>query len=130
MVDQRNNSLIVKTSNPARMSTVRALVAKLDQPAQGAGAQGNVWVVYLKNADAVKLATVLRAAYGGGSGGASSGSTTRRLDLARRKPRTSSTRRATAGSTGASPQTTTPLNVGRWRLRPAASCRPIRPATH
>ena len=109
MVDQRNNSLIVKTSNPARMSTVRALVAKLDQPAQGAGAQGNVWVVYLKNADAVKLATVLRAAYGGGSGGASSGSTT--------AGSTSQTQTAnqlntsgTAGSTGASPQTTTPLN--------------------
>ncbi|MEO7710589.1 MAG: type II secretion system secretin GspD, partial [Caldimonas sp.] len=109
MVDQRNNSLIVKTSNPARMSTVRALVAKLDQPAQGSGAQGNVWVVYLKNADAVKLATVLRAAYGGGSGGASSGGTT--------PGSTSQTQNAnqlntsgTAGASGASPQTTTPLN--------------------
>jgi len=110
MVDQRSNSLIVKTSNPARMSTVRALVAKLDQPAQGAGAQGNVWVVYLKNADAVKLATVLRAAYGGAggtAGGGASGLT------ASTNPAQSANQLAAAaapGSTGASPQTTTPLN--------------------
>ena len=51
------------------MASIRSLVAKLDQPTQGTG---NVWVVYLKNADAVKLATVLRAAYSGGAGGASS----------------------------------------------------------
>ena len=76
---------------------MRALIAKLDQPAQGAGAQGNIWVVYLKNADAVKLATVLRAAYGGGSGtsggsGGSPASTTRR-----RRPRATQPAGATAG---------------------------------
>ncbi len=74
LVDPRSNSLLVRAPNPARMAAIRALVAKLDQPTKGSNAGGNLWVVYLKNADAVKLAAVLRAAYAGGSGAASSGS--------------------------------------------------------
>ena len=35
MVDSRSNSLLVRAPNPARMSTVRALIDKLDQPAHG-----------------------------------------------------------------------------------------------
>lgn len=59
------------------MAQVRALVAQLDQaPAPGSSAaSGNIHVVYLKNADATKLATTLRAAMaamGGGNGGAAS----------------------------------------------------------
>jgi general secretion pathway protein D len=112
IVDQRSNSLIVKTSNPARMSTVRALVAKLDQPMQGSGAaHGNVWVVYLKNADAVKLATVLRAAYsgsGGGAGGGGAGGLSASTNPSQTAGQLASG--AAPGSTGASPQTTTPLN--------------------
>jgi general secretion pathway protein D len=74
MVDPRSNSLIVRASTPARMASIKTIVEKLDQPTQGNNPMGNIYVVYLKNADAAKLATVLRAAYGaGGSGGASSG---------------------------------------------------------
>ena len=76
MVDARSNSLLVRAPNPARMASIRALVDKLDRPAPSGGTAGNVWVVYLKNADAVKLATVLRAAYGGGSGGGGGGGST------------------------------------------------------
>ena len=68
LVEPRSNSLLVRAANPARLASIRSLVDKLDKPTQGTG---NVWVVYLKNADAVKLATVLRAAYSGGSGGSS-----------------------------------------------------------
>jgi general secretion pathway protein D len=71
LVDARSNSLLVRAPNPARLASIRALVEKLDRPVESAGASGNVWVVYLKNADAVKLATVLRAAYGGGNSGGS-----------------------------------------------------------
>ncbi len=39
------------------------LIDKLDRPSATAQPAGNIWVVYLKNADAVKLATVLRAAF-------------------------------------------------------------------
>jgi general secretion pathway protein D len=60
----RTNSLIIRAANPARLSLVRSLVVQLDQPsATGArAASGNIHVVYLKNADATKLATTLRAA--------------------------------------------------------------------
>ena len=75
LVDPRSNSLLVRAPNPARLAAVRALVDKLDQPAQGGNAAGNIWVVYLKNADATKLAAVLRAAYSG-SGASNNGSST------------------------------------------------------
>ncbi len=80
LVDARSNSLIVRSQNPARMSSLRALIAKLDLPPQGSATTGNIWVVHLKNADATKLATVLRAAFSatsssGGTGGSSGGTT-------------------------------------------------------
>jgi general secretion pathway protein D len=63
----RTNSLIVRAANPARLALVRSLVDQLDQPsATGSGAaSGNIHVVYLKNADATKLAITLRAAIAG-----------------------------------------------------------------
>ena len=69
----RTNSLIVRAANPARVALVRNLVDQLDQPsATGAGAaSGNIHVVYLKNADATKLAATLRAAIAGESRSAS-----------------------------------------------------------
>lgn len=78
IAEPRSNSLILRAANPARVAQVRALVAQLDQaPAPGSSAaSGNIHVVYLKNADATKLATTLRAAMaamGGGNGGAASG---------------------------------------------------------
>ena len=103
-IDPRSNSLLVRAPNPARMASIRALVDKLDQPVQSAGAAGNVWVVYLKNADAVKLATVLRAAYSGGTGGGAAGGSG---SGALASP-TSSVNTANANS-GASAQTTAPL---------------------
>lgn len=80
IAEPRSNSLILRAANPARVAQVRALVAQLDQaPAPGSSAStGNIHVVYLKNADATKLATTLRAAMAamGGTnnaGGASTG---------------------------------------------------------
>lgn len=73
VVEPRSNSLVVRSANPARMAAVKSLIAKLDQPIQGGGPAGNIWVVYLKNADAVKMAEVLRAAMASGAA-ASSGS--------------------------------------------------------
>ncbi len=73
-VDSRSNSLIVRTANAARMATVRQAIEKLDRPIPGGGPAGSIWVVYLKNADAVKMAEVLRAAITGGGGGGGSSS--------------------------------------------------------
>ena len=80
LVEPRSNALIVRASNPARLAIARSIIHKLDQPTAGGSPAGNIWVVYLKNADAVKLAAVLRAAFaaqatagsaGGGLGGLS-----------------------------------------------------------
>ncbi len=71
MADPRGNALILRAANQARLAAVRAIVDKLDQPL---GTDTNIHVVYLKNADAIKLATVLRAAFGGGSSSGSSNS--------------------------------------------------------
>jgi general secretion pathway protein D len=73
LVDTRSNSLIVRSANPSKMAGVKSLIAKLDVQPQGSAASGNIWVVHLKNADATKLAQVLRAAFSAGSGGSSSG---------------------------------------------------------
>ncbi|MEN9904781.1 MAG: type secretion system protein [Pseudomonadota bacterium] len=59
--EPRSNTLVLRAANPARVALVRALVDKLDRP-NAAGLQGNIHVVYLKNADATQLATTLRAA--------------------------------------------------------------------
>jgi general secretion pathway protein D len=108
LVDPRSNSLLVRAPNAARLASIRALVAKLDQPATGSGANGNIWVVYLKNADAVKLATVLRAAYpGGGGGGGGSASSGSSMNSA-------ASPLAALGATnasGASPQATSPVSA-------------------
>jgi general secretion pathway protein D len=56
-VDARSNSLIVRTDNPSRLSRVQNLVASLDVPTPVAG---NVHVIYLKNAEAMKVAQTLR----------------------------------------------------------------------
>ena len=65
LAEPRSNALIVRTANAAQLALVRSLVAKLDRPdavVGNNGASGNIHVVYLKNADATKLATTLRAA--------------------------------------------------------------------
>jgi general secretion pathway protein D len=55
--DLRTNSLLVRTDNPGRLTQLRALISKLDVPAKPGG---QTRVVYLKNADAVLLAEILR----------------------------------------------------------------------
>ncbi len=69
LAESRSNAIIVRAANPARLALVRSLIDKLDQPGSQA-ANGNIHVVYLKNADATKLAATLRAAISGdGRGG-------------------------------------------------------------
>jgi general secretion pathway protein D len=75
IADPRSNSLIVTAPTLARMAQVKGIIERLDKPSNG-GPGGQVWVVHLRNSDAVRLATVLRAAFatpgqqGGGGGGA------------------------------------------------------------
>jgi general secretion pathway protein D len=66
VADMRSNSLLARMSDPSRLSQLRRFVAMLDTPGN---AGGNIHVVYLRNADAVKLAATLRAVYSGDAGG-------------------------------------------------------------
>ena len=60
--DARSNSVLANAGDRSRLVRVRQLVAMLDTPTS---AGGNIHVIYLKNAQAVKLAEVLRAIHTG-----------------------------------------------------------------
>jgi general secretion pathway protein D len=68
--EPRSNSLILRAASAARLLQARELAEKLDRPG-GPDAAGNIHVVYLKNADATKLAVTLRAALAGDGRGTS-----------------------------------------------------------
>jgi general secretion pathway protein D len=58
LADARTNAVIVRAPSGARANMAKSLIAKLDQPTRELG---NIHVVYLKNADASKVAQTLRA---------------------------------------------------------------------
>jgi len=73
LVDTRSNALIIRAPNAARLAQLRATIARLDRPITSVGPGGGLWVVHLKNADAVRLAAVVRAAFGSSSSGSAGG---------------------------------------------------------
>lgn len=96
MADARTNSLLFHTESPERIARVRELVEKLDVQTS---APGNIHVVYLKNAEAAKLAKTLRSVM---SGDASALTATASSSL--------STSSATGGATGSATAAPTHLN--------------------
>jgi general secretion pathway protein D len=62
VADPRSNSILIRADNPARGARVRQLIEQLDTPARTGG---NIFIVYLKNADAEHVAETLRGLYGG-----------------------------------------------------------------
>ncbi|MGB5081393.1 MAG: type II secretion system secretin GspD [Burkholderiales bacterium] len=66
--DTRTNSLLLRSDNPGRIEQLRSLIAKLDVPARGVG---STRVIYLRNAQAIKLVEVLRGMLAAGAAGAS-----------------------------------------------------------
>ncbi|MFZ6780099.1 type II secretion system secretin GspD [Undibacterium sp. Ji83W] len=58
LADPRSNAILVRASSVAKANQIKSLIAKLDQPTSQ---PGNVHVVYLKNAEAEKLAQTLRS---------------------------------------------------------------------
>ncbi len=66
-VEPRTNALIIRADSPALVTRIRALVAQIDTPT---AANGNIHVVYLKNAEATKVAETLRGLMGGSSSSA------------------------------------------------------------
>ncbi|MBC3872254.1 type II secretion system secretin GspD [Undibacterium flavidum] len=71
LADSRTNSVLIKAPTVARANLIKALVAKLDQATD---LPGNIHVVYLKNAEAVKLAATLRSILSGESSSPSNSS--------------------------------------------------------
>ncbi|MBS0316829.1 MAG: type II secretion system secretin GspD [Proteobacteria bacterium] len=100
IAEPRSNSLIMRAANPARAALVRSLVQQLDRaPDDTSNPAGNIHVVYLKNADAVKLAATLRAAISAGESAAAPAP-------ASQAPSAPVMRTAAAGGAGATPMST------------------------
>ena len=94
LADSRTNSVIVRAPSTARANLAKSLIAKLDQQTT---LPGNVHVVYLKNADAIKLAQTLRAVVSADTSTPASPSATSTLQPA-----------STGGGMAASPAPQTP----------------------
>ena len=58
IADSRTNSVLLRSDNPSLIMRARSIIAGLDV---ATNVVGNIHVVYLKNAEAVKLAQTLRA---------------------------------------------------------------------
>ncbi len=58
LADPRSNSVLIRSDSPSRAARVRALVEQLDTPGR---AGGNIFIIYLKNAEAARVAQTLRA---------------------------------------------------------------------
>jgi general secretion pathway protein D len=68
-VEPRTNSLLLRADTPALVTRVKALVAGIDIPT---AANGNIYVVYLRNAEATKMAETLRGLLSGAAASATS----------------------------------------------------------
>lgn len=117
MAYSQTNSLLVRAANPARLASVRALIARLDQPG---ASSSNIHVVYLKFADATRLAQVLRAAAttdanrssaagSGGAAGQSPASTSASMSAATSAATSGAGLTPSAGGNTASPQSASPV---------------------
>ncbi|MCW5592476.1 MAG: type II secretion system secretin GspD, partial [Burkholderiales bacterium] len=99
--DPRTNSLLVRGDNPALITRIKSLAASLDVPGAGAG---NIHVVYLRNAEAAKIAETLRGLISGAES-------------------------SRAAATSAAPSTTTATQPGTQPATATASAAPAAPAS-
>src|SRR5262249_41329574 len=67
VADPRSNSVLVRADNPTRLARVRSLIEQLDTPGR---VGGNIFIIYLKNAEAVRVAQTLRGLLRRRDGGA------------------------------------------------------------
>jgi general secretion pathway protein D len=61
-VDTRTNSLIIRADTPQLMARIKSLALGLDSPGAGSG---NIYVVFLRNAEATRIAETLRGLMSG-----------------------------------------------------------------
>ncbi len=107
MADSRMNLIMLRASSPAKLNLAKSLIARLDRPS---ARPGNINVVYLRNAEAVKLAQTLRGVLGGEGTGASASLSTAQTRPAQ-LPQGSALQTGQTGQTGAQGQAagTSPL---------------------
>ncbi len=72
LADPRTNTIVLRATSPARIASAKGLIARLDVPTATAG---NIHIVNLKNAEAAKLAGILRSVISGDSSALSPTST-------------------------------------------------------
>lgn len=70
--DPRTNSIVLRSSEPARIKEAESLVIKFDTPAR---TPGNIHIVTLRNADATEVAKTLRSILGQSGGDSKEDST-------------------------------------------------------
>jgi general secretion pathway protein D len=66
IADPRSNAVLLRGDNPGRLSRLRQLIEQLDTPGRPGG---NMFIVYLRNADAARVAQTLRSMLTGNSEG-------------------------------------------------------------
>jgi general secretion pathway protein D len=66
IADARTNSILLRSENPLRLARAKSLIEQLDTPTSRTG---NVHILYLKNAEAARVAQTLRAVMTGDSSG-------------------------------------------------------------
>jgi general secretion pathway protein D len=64
VADPRSNSILIRGDNAPRVARIRSLIEQLDTPGR---AGGNIFIIFLKNAEALRVAQTLRALLSGGS---------------------------------------------------------------
>jgi general secretion pathway protein D len=64
VADPRSNSILIRSDNPGRAERVREFIEKLDVPGRP---EGNIFIIYLKNADAQSVAQTLQGVLTGNS---------------------------------------------------------------
>ncbi len=104
LAEPRSNSVILRSGSPAKLGLAKSLIARLDQPSTQ---PGNIYVVYLRNAEAVKLAQTLSGVLAAGMGGQSDG-----------RP---GSQTATSALAAARPPTPTPNQTGTTQGQTAAT---------
>ena len=113
VADPRSNSILIRADNPARGARVRQLIEQLDTPTR-TGA--NVFIVYLKNAEAAQIAETLRGLYGGERPTAAAPAPATAVPV----PMPSTAASATTAGLGTSPAATSPLATTAATTAPTA----------
>ncbi len=107
IADPRSNAILLRADNPGRVARLRQLIEQLDTPGRPGG---NMFIVYLRNAEAARVAQTLRSMLTGNP------------NAARRRPATGLSPQAPSGMLGNAPA------AGAPRGCPAVAPAPFTPS--